>query len=45
VQKHLARAKHTLKKGDDPMSLILPARDVTAMGNAQEEEAETHAER
>lgn len=35
-QKHTARAKHLLKEGDDEASLILPAHQVTAMGNGKD---------
>jgi hypothetical protein len=36
VQKHLARAKHMLKEGDNPLDLFMPASEVTAMGNSTE---------
>ena len=35
-QKHLKRARHILKDGDDPDSLIRRGKEVTAMGNATE---------
>jgi hypothetical protein len=36
LQKHLQRAKHVLKEGDLPDSLIRLAKEITAMGNTNE---------